>query len=405
MKLIRFSLILAALVAAFVLSVPAWSQGLVWSRPGPSGLAVSVGDSVCTASGLGASYTRTHALGDGSQLWQESSPGMSWHWKVASGGSVHASVFDADVPGTSSMAQRVYLRMGSVLYQFPNTVSNSDRLGVAVSRNGGVVAAFSNSDLMVLTGGAQLTVALGFTALGIDLSADGTTLLVTGDMATRVFAVPSLAVLYSATPSSFTFHAQAISGDGGVFAIGRIGRVDVFRRQAGGGYAFAFAYLAPSVSYCDRLDVSDDGSTLVAGFDFFDTNRKVSIDVVDLETGLAWNRLEFEGPPTLTNFVGEVGISADGSVAAAGMWGDGAGPLPELVFLRRGVLDPIASCSIDGSVCDLDLSADGSICAVGTKDGHATAGPNYGSVALYRVLPAPAVAQPARASTARVRRH
>ena len=356
------------------------AQGLVWSQPGTTSFSVAITDEVLTASHLVPSNTRALSLVDGSVTRQDQSPGLTWTYRVAG----HASIFDADIPGTGSHTQRVYVRTPTALYQFPATSANSDRLYIASSRDGSRIAAVANAELMLIDSGVQTTIPLGFTALGVDISADGSSILVTGDMATRVFAAPSLAVLFSATPSSYTFHAQAISGNGDVFAIGRMGRVDVWRRTAG-VYGFDFQHTLPGVNFCDRLDVSDDGSTLAAAFNFFDTNRQVTLDVVDLNTQATVNSASYLNL-ALANVCGDVSVSADGQIIALGMWGDGSGPAPEVVFFRRGAVQPIASFSIAGSACDLDLSADGRLCAVGTKDVHATDANNAGSVELYRVL-------------------
>ena len=362
------------LLAIVLLSTPSFAQGLLWSVPGPAAQTVSLApDGVYTASHLGASNTRSHALNDGAVTWQEQSPGMSWHVRTSGA----ASIFDADVPGSGSNVQRVYVRTPGWLWQFPNTVSNTDRLGISTSRDGQRIAAFSNTTLVVFDNGTPTTLDLGFTGLGIDLSADGSTVLVTGDFATRVYAVPSLAVLFSASPSSYTFHAQGISGNGDVFAIGRMGRVDVWRRTAG-VYGFDFQHTLAGTNYCDRLDVSDDGSTMAAAFDFFGSPYSVTLDVVDLATQAVTNHVELAA-----TFAHRVSISGDGQIVALGVAADGLGPVPELSFYRRGAVSALAAYSVDGAVLDLDLAANGATCAVGTQ----TAGTgNAGFVSLYRVL-------------------
>lgn len=361
-----------AILATLLLASISTAQGILWSVPGPAAQTVSLArDGVYTASHLGTSNTRSYAINDGAVTWQEQSPGMSWHVRTSGA----ASIFDADVPGTGSNVQRVYVRTPSMLWQFPNTVSNTDRLGISTSRDGQRIAAFSNTTLVVFDNGTPTTLDLGFTGLGIDLSADGSTVLVTGDFATRVYAVPSLAGLFSASPSSYTFHAQAISGNGDVFAIGRMGRVDVWRRTAG-VYGFDFQHTLAGTNYCDRLDVSDDGSTLAAAFDFFGPTYSVVLDVVDLATQAVTNHVELAA-----TFAHRVSISATGEIIALGVAADGLGPVPELSFYRRGVVSALAAYSLDGLVTDLDLAADGATCAVGTQTGG-----NAGFVSLYRVL-------------------
>lgn len=408
---------LALVLLGSIAAAQSLAPGRLWSRSsgteGWSGFAVSLGDAgtqVFTAHGLTSSYARFYAAQDADPptvQWQGNAPHLSWHYDVASASErgVHVELFDTDVPGNSA-AKQVYLRRYSPsdpthdwTYTWPALTNGHDRLFVTASRDGArIVAVVHNSstgaaDVAVFgpdsgTPIATTSLALGMPVVGIDLSADGGSLLVSADMALRVIALPSFAVRYTAQPMSSVFHAQAISGDGAVFAIGRMGRVDVFRRNTSGAYAYAFSHTLAGTNYCDRLDVSDDGSTLVAGFDFNDTNLKVVVDVVDLNTQATLNSLTFDGSGGWTNIVGDLGVSANGEIVAVGLWGDQANQVPELSFWRRGTSTPLATYALTGSVCDLDLSADGRFCAVGTKAVHATTFDSGGTVELYRVLPA-----------------
>jgi len=367
-------------VILFVLIVSILAPGAIaqsqWAQAGPAGQAVSLADALYTVSGLGQSNTRSYSLDVGAPVWQANSPGMTWHYAVSG----NASVFDADVPGTSSMTQNVYVRTPSMLWQFPGTTSNSDRLGISCSDDCNRIVAFSNSTLVAFDAGAPTTIPLGFTALGVDVAADGSAVLVTGDLAIRVFSLPTLSTLYSASSSSYTFHAQGMSGAAERFGIGRIGQVDVYER-VGSTYAFSFSHALAGTNYCDRLDISKDGSTLAAAFDFYDTNRKVGLEVVNLVTQATVYSASWE-TASMTNFASGVGISMDGATVALGMWGDGSGPVPELVFVRNGLS---IGYSMPASVLDLDLAQDGTTCAVGTKDVHATAGNNSGTVSYWWV--------------------
>lgn len=408
---------LALVLLGSIASAQSLAPGRLWSRgsgtEGWSGFAVSLGEEgteVFSAHGLTASYARLFSAQDSDPpavQWQGNAPHTSWHYRVASATSrgLHAELFDTDVPG-NSLVKQVFLRRHAPYdpahdwtYTWPALTNGHDRLFVATSRDGSrIVAVVHNSttgqaDVAVFgpdsaTPTATTSLALGMPVVGIDLSADGGSLLVSADLALRVISIPSFAVRYQAQPMSAVYHAQGISGDGSVFAIGRTGRVDVFRRNSSGVYGYAFTHNLAGTNYCDRLDVSDDGSTLVCGFDFNDTNLKVVVDVVDLNTQATLNSLTYEGSGGWTNIVGDLGVSADGSVFAIGLWGDQAGQVPELSFHRRGSTVPLGSYSLSGSVCDLDLSADGRFCAVGTKAGHATLFDGGGTVELFRVLPA-----------------
>lgn len=359
--------VLAFIVLASLFARGAVAQTRAWTVPGSSCFSVGLGaQGVTTATGPGASFTRTYV--DGSVSWERQSPGMTWHY-AASG---NATIFDADVPGTASMQQLVYVRTALSLWQFPTIASNSDRIAIGTSRDGSRIVAAAGSEIMV-----DGTVSpLGFTVLTLDVSPDGSKALVLGDSTLRVFALPSLQTLYAASGTT-NFHAAAIAGD--TFAVGRLGRVDVYSLGVSGGWS----YTVPGVCYCDRIDLADDGSTMVAGFDFYDTNRKVQVDLVSMTTHAALQTFVSETAST-TNFVGGVSISADGLTAAAGLWGDGAGPEPEIAILRSGQL---LTASISGSACDVDLSGDAQKLAVGTKDVHATAGNGTGSVELWTVPP------------------
>ncbi len=86
------------------------------------------------------------------------------------------------------------------------------------------------------------------------------------------------------------------------------------------------------------------------------------------------------GSTGLQNLPRHAVITADGSRAAFGTWGNGVDP--EVLLLDAGSSVPVAAFQLPGSVTGLDLDAAGRRIAVAHKDVHATAFGLTGSVRL-----------------------
>jgi|GEM_PF-738453 len=180
-----------------------------------------------------------------------------------------------------------------------------------------------------------------------------------------------------------SFAAQDISGDGQILAIGYFNGVDVWERQVAGNYLRTWQGSWPGSIVCQQLDVSEDGSTLVLGFGYFDQNLRVRIEAIDLRTKQTTMVEEVEGTGTLQNIVAKVSSSADGRRFAVGLWGDQGNLVPELRIYRRNQNTPITTYNYGGSVYDLAMSPDGARVVVGTKAVHANLLAGGGTVDLY----------------------
>lgn len=266
-------------------------------------------------------------------------------------------------------------------YQFP---AYSDRVAIRAGGSGAVafagaqLAAFDSVGLLA-TGTAPFT--------PTNVAYDGSTLLLIAGSSVRILAVPSFAVVYSGStgapsPTLEPVGTVAVSGD--VAAIGRVGGFDVLRRTAG-VWSFAWSYSDSPASYCSRLAVSDDSSRIVAGFCYSDNDahiRVIGIDSVTQATTLNYDRT---GLGTRPNMIEAVSVSANGRVVAVGCWGDGSATTPQLVFLNAGTGAVIGEVQLGGSVGDLDLSVDGSLCAVGWKDRYAGDWTPFSALSVYAI--------------------
>jgi hypothetical protein len=131
------------------------------------------------------------------------------------------------------------------------------------------------------------------------------------------------------------------------------------------------------------LDVSADGSTIVAGFNLWDTNLGVEIIGLDVPTKTQIMTDIAIGGGSLQNVVSDVALSADGHHIVVGVWGDQAGNVPELRFYVRGQDKPVATFDYPGSVNDVDINPDGNRVAVATKASHANVSSGGGAIDLY----------------------
>ncbi len=180
-----------------------------------------------------------------------------------------------------------------------------------------------------------------------------------------------------------SFAAQDISGDGSILAYGYFNGVDVWERQSAGNYTRTWQGTWPGSIVCQQLDVSEDGSTLVLGFGYYDQNLRVRIEAIDLRTMTTTMVNEAQGGGSYQNVVAKVACSANGQRFAVGLWGDEAGLVPELRIYRRGQNAPVATYDYGGSVYDLAMSRTGDRVVIGRKAVHANLLAGGGSIDLY----------------------
>jgi WD40 repeat protein len=214
------------------------------------------------------------------------------------------------------------------------------------------------------------------------LSADGSTLYWASSTTCTLWNVAS-----HQTVGSFillnSLDSHAISGDGSVFAYGGFNNVDVWERQASGSYQRTYQWAWPGQVVCSKLDVSADGSTIVAGFNIWDFNEGIVVKALDVPTKTETMSDTAIGAGSLQNIVSDVAVCDDGHHFVVGLWGDEAGLVPELRFYERNQNRPVAMFDYPGSVNDVDISPDGSRVAVGTKAVHANLYAGGGAIELY----------------------
>lgn len=182
-----------------------------------------------------------------------------------------------------------------------------------------------------------------------------------------------------------SFAAQDISGDGSVLAVGYFNGVDVYELQSSGSYTRTWQGSWPGSIVCQQLDVSEDGSTLVLGFGYYDQNQRIRVEAIDVRTKTTTMVDEAQGAGTYQNVVAKVATSANGQRFAVGLWGDQAGLVPELRVYRRSQNAPVLTYDYPGSVYDLAMSRAGDRVVVGAKAVHANLLGGGGSVDFYAI--------------------
>lgn len=170
-------------------------------------------------------------------------PSLSETWNVKTAASAVSDLqvaLQARVRTGLSFEKELALRVASLSnsqrnwsYVFPNTTSDANIQNnfVRIDRNGSKIVAVvmdssGNKYIKVFSPDAAIPIAslaissanIAMPIDAVELSADGSTLALLAQMAVRVYSLPSLSLLYSATPSSSTFHGLALSGDGSLLA-------------------------------------------------------------------------------------------------------------------------------------------------------------------------------------------
>ncbi len=215
------------------------------------------------------------------------------------------------------------------------------------------------------------------------LSDDGSTVYWASGTTCTVWDVASHATI--ANFLLFTsLDCHAISGDGRVFAYGGFNTVDIYERSPGGSFVHTHQMTVPGQAVCGKIDISADGSTLVAGFNLWDFNVGVVIQALDVPTKTLTMSDTAIGAGTLQNVVSDISMSDDGQRFAVGLWGDQAGLVPELRLYQRNQNAPVQTFDYPGSVYSVDMSPNGRRVLVGTKAVHANTYAGGGTVDLHR---------------------
>lgn len=214
------------------------------------------------------------------------------------------------------------------------------------------------------------------------LSADGSTVYFASGTMASVWDVATRSTV-AAYVLLQSLDAHAISGNGSVFAYGGFNTVNIYRRQAAGNYAPEYVLNVPGQAVCGRVEISENSSTVVAGFNLWDTQLGVKILAVDVASHATTMTDTALGTGTYQNIVSDIAVSASGDRFAVGLWGDQGGACPELRLYRRNQDAPAALYDYPGSVFDVDISSDGNRVAVASKAVHANVYAGGGEIALF----------------------
>ncbi len=272
------------------------------------------------------------------------------------------------------------------------TVNYATGFEIAISETGRYVAAgftsapnTSQVDVYDATSATPTTPIRSVTAAShgfrhLDLSGDGSTILLATNTRDHVFDVATGAELFNTTTVSHDAHA--INRDGTVFGRAGFNPIRAFVRT-GATYQMVLDYVDSSLGFAvhTAAGISADGSTFAcAGFDA-QANARMRV--------FCW-RLTATGSTLLWNFASDgtgqfqatpqaVSISDDGKYIAVGTWGTEFNDHDEcLIFDRDAGGTPIATVNTPGSVFDLDISGDGQFVVIGTKAVHANTFGNGG---------------------------
>lgn len=333
-------------------------------------------------------------------LWTDPQPWTSQDAKVDAASQVGVFVSCRQIPVTGSTGPRYTIISRYTAsstagpdweYTFPFTGYGPGR--AVVSADGKLVVAGmldQNSSLRLAIFEANsgiptftTTVPCGPQLRALLLSDDGSTLYWASGSACNVWDVATHTTIASYILLS-SLDSHAISGDGSVFAFGGFNTVDIYERQAAGNYLHTHQMYVPGQAVCGKIDISADGSTLVAGFNLWDYNLGVTIQALDLATKTVTMSDTAVGAGTYQNVVADISVCDDGSRFAVGLWGDQAGLVPELRLYVRGQNAPVQTFDYPGSVYSLDMSGNGRRVLVGTKAVHANVYASGGSVDLHR---------------------
>ncbi len=216
------------------------------------------------------------------------------------------------------------------------------------------------------------------------LSPDGSTLALASALKLLVFDLPTATVVHEAFLfTSPQYGALALSGDGSLLATGTLGSFTLLQRGAAGGYSTLFTEPLAGSTFCRRLALSADGSTVVAGLQLLGDKNTVLLRAFDTASQEMTLDLEFAGTGGYDNLIQEIDCSDNGLRFAVGLWGDEGQTVPEVLLYQREMAVPLVIDDLPGSVTELELSGDGRWLAVSSKGVHANVWGGGGAISLY----------------------
>lgn len=388
----------------------------IWTSPTGPGVenwnskVVSIGNhgtQVFSTFGPYGEFTKLYSAFDQSPpepVWEITGTVSTMRHRVSSAkeGMVHAALYDVDSGGAFNTRNVIVKKFSSSSstpdwsYTFPTETNGHDSTAVHVSDDGTkVVAAMHNiytnkADVVVFD--ADSGTVTSFSSLEMlspfkttILSGDGRILYLRSNIKAYLFDVDTGLEHHSAVLFGGQVQSDAINGDGSVYAIGTNNDVKIWEDDGSGFYALKHTLTLPGENYCARMDISEDGSTIVLGYNYWLEWLQIRFRVFDVESGALLMDDSLTGTGSLQNLINVLSISADGSTFAAGVWGDEGGLVPEVLVYDSLQSSPIATFDMPGSVNALDLDDDGRTLAVATKNGHANVVGSGGNIALFEL--------------------
>ncbi len=391
-------------------------SGLIWTHA--SGVESWVGKTVAlsdrgsqlaTAFGPFSDHVRVFSGCDTNPptpLFQSTSSEPTFHHGVSGAHTTDlvAAVYDTYADATLQ-TRKVWLRRirtgdpaNNWTYPWPTLTNGHDSLAVRVPRDGSrIVAAVHNSntnkaDIKVFSPLSavplmSLSANLNLAFRSMDLSADGSRLLISSSLVMQVINLNTGLVEHTEFLFEPLYAGLAISGDGSRFCYGTSGYARFFKRNSNGQYALEFSISAPAGAWaCDRLDLSDDGTGAALLFNNTNGFHDVLVNGVDcISRTISMSEL-VHGTGSLQNAAADISISADGLRFVAGLWGDESGGTEEVRVYARTQNSPLWVQDLPGSVTDAEISADGKRVAIASKAVHANQSGGGGRIELFRVV-------------------
>ncbi len=294
---------------------------------------------------------------------------------------------------------RLYRRGSSTpvaAYQ-PNAPWDDQLPDVGISRDGSLAVAgmgvyggsLSTSDIWVfepLSSSPGIPI-LQFSVPGssslreLDLSEDGTRLLVASGNTVTVADTATGAALHSYGTVGIDAHAIDYDGDTAV----RGGfDVEAWRETSSGSWTkildWTTAETPVGIWVYDAIDVSPDGMTMVVTGRMSSNSSRVRVWGFDLSgtvSSPAWE-WKSDGFGGYQDVPVAVASDAEGNSFAVGFWGDEFNAHEEVMVFDGALGTVLQTLDTPGSVFDLEMSLDGQFIAVGTKAVHANTFGNGG---------------------------
>jgi hypothetical protein len=271
-------------------------------------------------------------------------------------------------------------------YTFAPAYNNAGQRAVSVSADGGRVAACAydgTKTLVIYTDAAgtilSSTQITGFTS-GLELSADGSRILLTNGANARLLDAATMTEIYN-LPVSGAGGYHRISADGSAIAGG--GFNIRAAREIAGTWQVVYNANGSQDWFGGGVALSGDGQTLFVlshnyGAGYLPNNHQV----IDLNTGTVLATSGYTGTGAWQNSAIAAQSNTDGTLFACASWGDQGNTMPEVRIYDRD-LNLVGSIDTAGSPFELDMDPDGDFILVGSKAVHANTFGSGGNTYAY----------------------